>query len=217
MPYNGRLQYRRQRASVGLSVVAAVLQQQYPLRPLIHTRWNNHDTYNPASVPLTGALPPWILTNAGVVGIQTAGVLPELLASIRYYGAFVEGIIPHQPPIIRGSAGAAVIYDRTTDKLYYAVSRYLPGLLIHGTLAARVQQLPAVHGQAGIQINTLVPNRHAETCAEFQALNRALLDGAHEQHLDLWCFRAATMEPLPQCPNCRVTVPQTGLARVWTG
>src|SRR5262249_15147572 len=108
------------------------------------------------------------------------------------------------------------IYDRATDKLYYAASRYLPILQIHATLAQRVQQLPVVPGQGGILLNTLIPMRHAQTCAEFQALNQALLDGAQEHNLDLWCFRVATMEPFPQCPNCRMTVPRTALARIWT-
>jgi hypothetical protein len=215
MPYYSWPQFRRQRASLGLPVGLAVLQQDYPLRPLIHSRWNNHDTYNPAKVPHIGVLPAWMQTNSGVVPIQTGGLLPELLAGIRYYAAMLESIIPHQPPIIAGTAGGAVIYDRTTDKLYYAASRYLPGLLIHATLTGREMQLPVVQTQTG-PIHTLVPHRHAQTCAEFQALNAALQDGAQEQHLDLWCFKVATMEPFPRCLNCRVTVPDGALARIWT-
>lgn len=190
------------------------------LRPLIHSLWNNHDTYNPADVPLietlpTGALPPWLQNNGGVITIQTAGLLPELRAGIRSYAAMLQGVILHQPGIIKGTAGGAVIYDRATDKLYYAASRYLPGLQTHATLAARVNGLPLVPGPLGA-MHTRVPYRHAQTCAEFQALNRALLDGAQEQTCDLWCFRVRTMEPFPRCANCRKTVPQSALARIWT-
>jgi hypothetical protein len=108
-----------------------------------------------------------------------------------------------------------VIYDRLRDKLYYAASRYLSALTIHAKLAARVQQLPVVQGPAGM-VNTFVGTRHAHTCAEFQALNGALSDGAQEHDLELWCFKVATMEPLPRCDNCRVTVPQNALAQIWT-
>ena len=216
MPYNPRHQFRRHRDSVSLPVASGVLQQQYPLRPLIHSRWNNHDMYHPADVPLIGALPTWIRNIGGSVTIQSGGLLPELQAAIRYYAAMLESIIPHQQRIIRGTAGGAVIYDRATDRLYYAASRWLAGLQIHVTLAARVQQLPVVQGHGGAQLHTLVPNRHAQTCAEFQALNQALLDGAQERNLDLWSFKAATMEPFPRCANCRVTVPDNALARIWT-
>jgi hypothetical protein len=214
MPYNSWVQFRRQRASVGLPVGLAQLSREYPIRPLIHSQWNHHDTYSPASVPFIGALPAWVQNNSGIVTIQTAGVSREVLDGIRNYGAFLESII--QPRIIKATAGGAVIHDRTTDKLYYAASRWVQGMYIHATLAARTQQLPIVQGIGGVLIHTWHPNRHAQTCAEFQALNQALLDGAQEQNLDLWCFRARTMEPFPQCQNCRVTVPPNVLARVWT-
>jgi len=63
-------------------------------------------------------MPPWTQNNGGIVTIQRAGVLSELLAGIRYYAAILESIIPRQPRIIRPTAGGAVIYDRTTDRLY---------------------------------------------------------------------------------------------------
>jgi hypothetical protein len=216
MPYNSWVQFRRQRVSVDLPVGWNVLSHEYPLRPLIHSQWNNHGAYNPADVPLMEVMPAWAQNNGGVITIQTAGAFPELLAGIRYYAAMLERIIPHQPPIIRGTAGGAVMYDRSTDRLYYAASRWLPGLLIHATLTARVQHLNIVQGNAGAIIYTNVPRRHAQTCAEFQTLNHALLDGAQEQNLDLWCFRVRTMEPFPRCANCRVTVPWNALARIWT-
>lgn len=130
--------------------------------------------------------------------------------------AILESIIHQKPSVLRPSAVGAVLYDRAAGRLYYAASRFLPGLRIHPTLMARVHALPAVSTGGGAVINTLIPNRHAQTCSGFQALNQALLDGARERDLELWCFRAATMEPFPRCHNCRVTVPQNKLARIWT-
>lgn len=150
--------------------------------------------------------------------IRTVGFgLPsELLEGVRNFGAIFESVIRQKLAVIRPTAVGAVLYDRAAGRLYYAASRFLPGLRIHPTLIGRVERLPAVSAKGGALINTLVPNRHAQTCCEFQALNQALLDGARERDLELWCFRAATMEPFPRCHNCRVTVPRNQLARIWT-
>jgi hypothetical protein len=218
MPYHAWVQFRRQRNSVGLSVALPDLLREFPLRPLTHSLWNNHDTYSPADVSLIEGKPAWVQNNGGIVSIhkQGFGLAGELTEGIRNYGALLESIVHNKPRVIRGSAGGAVIHDRKTDRLYYAASRWLPGLQIHMTLTQRVQQLPIVQGQGGIPIHTLVPSRHAHTCAEFQALNQALWDGAQENDLDLWSFKATTMEPFPRCPNCRVTAPRAQLANIST-
>jgi hypothetical protein len=213
MPYNSWLQFRRQRRSVGLPIDFATLLQAYPSRPLTHSQWNNRDTFGPNDVP--SALPAWVQNNGGVVVIQTAGLATELLNAIEGYGAFLESIVPRKPVIIRGSAGGAIMHDRATDRLYYGASRFVSGLQKHAVLAAREMRLPLVHGKAGA-IRTKVRMRHAQTCAEFQVLNEALFDGAKENDLDLWCFHVATMEPYPRCPNCRDTVPDIALRRIWT-
>lgn len=212
MPYHSWNQFRRQRFSLGLPSTA----HDYAIRPLNHSKLQNQATFDPADVPLIGAMRGWLLNNGGVVTIASAGLPQELQQGLSNYGAMLESIIPRTPRIIRPSAGGAVLYDRATDRLYYGASRYLPALAIHATLIARVQQLPLAHGHAGVMVNTLVGARHAHTCGEFQALNAALFDGAQEQDLELWCFKAATMEPLPRCANCRVTVPESTLARIWT-
>lgn len=212
MPYHSWNQFRKQQQSLGLPANA----NDYANRPLIHSKWQNHASFDPADVPLIGALPGWAQNIAGVVTVAMAGVPQELVEGLRNYGAILESLIPQKPPLFRSSAGGAVLYDRARDRLYYGVSRYLPALAIHPTMTARVQQLPLVQGQAGAMVNTLVPTRHAHTCAEFQALNTALFDGAREQDLALWCFKAATIEPFPRCGNCRVTVPDHQLSRIWT-
>ena len=200
MPYNSWVQFRRQLVfGRSASWLAQAQSGVSNIRPLIHSQWNHHDTYSPASVPFIGALPAWVQNNSGIVTIQTAGVSREVLDGIRNYGAFLDSII--QPRIIKATAGGAVIHDRTTDKLYYAASRWVQGMYIHATLAARTQQLPIVQGIGGVLIHTWHPNRHAQTCAEFQALNQALPDGAVKQNLDLWCFRARTMKTLPTMPK----------------
>jgi hypothetical protein len=215
MPYNPWIQFRRQRASLGLPIALPLLRQQYSLRPLTHSNWNSYNSYSPAFVPLIVPLPAWMQNNGGVVTIQTAAVPAELLAGVRYYSAMLEGLLPHQPPLFRASAGGAVVHDGTTDRLYYAVSRFLPDLQIHPVLMARLNLLPLVQ-TAAEPINTRIPNRHAHTCAEFQALNLALADGAHEQDLNVWCFRVTTAEPFWRCPNCRTTVPEESIGRIWT-
>ncbi len=216
MPYNSWIQFRRQRVSVGLPVTFGVLAQEYPVRPMCHSLWNQHDTFSPADSPLTIPLEPWVHDSGGIITIQKSGMASELLGGVQYYGALLEALIARRPAIIRGSAGGAVLHDRSRDRLYYAASRWIPGISIHPTLTQRVQQLPMAQGPGGTVIPTLVPTRHAQTCAEFQALNWALSDGAVEQNLDVWCFRARTMEPRPRCPNCRITVPRSSLGRIWT-
>lgn len=210
MPYNSWVQFCRQRRSIGLPKGA---RRAYPARPLIHSKWGNYRTFSPALIPTD--FPTWVQNNAGVVTILVDLVPPEMLEGVRNYGALLESLIPTQPPVIRASAGGAVIYDRARDRLYYAASRWRPRLVIHEVLAARVEQLPVVQTPTG-PMHTLWPNRHAQTCAEFQALNEALIDGAQERNLELWCFRATTIEPLPRCPNCRITVPDKILSRIWT-
>jgi hypothetical protein len=216
MPYNPWVQFRRQRASVDLPTEMLILLHEYPLRPLSHSNWPNHAVFSPVDVPRIGTFPAWLRNIAGAETIPTAGVPPvppDLLDGIKNYGAILEDIIGQT---IRGSARGAVVYDPSTDRLYYGASRFVAGLPNHGDLEDRIEELPVVLRRDGEIIHTRMPNLHAHTCAEFQALNRALFDGAQERHLQVWCFRAATMEPSPRCDNFRVTVSDNRLNRIWT-
>jgi hypothetical protein len=212
MPYNPWVQFRKQRISVGLQAALPVLHREYPVRRLSHSQWHKHDAFNPADVVLFGFFPAWVHKVGGIYRIETLGAPAELLDGIRNYGGILEAMIGQ---VIRGTAGGAVIYDDTTDRLYYSASRWIPGLPVHRALLAKEGRLPIVQTPAGA-LNTLVPNRSPRVCAEFQALNQALLDGAREANLHLWSFRARSMEPFPQCPNCQVTVDRHALAKVWT-
>jgi hypothetical protein len=105
MPYHAWNQFRRQRRSLGLPVNLPLAAQAYAARQLIHGKWQNHATFDPADVPLIGALPAWLLNNGGLVTIQTAGLPAELLQGIRNYGALLESVVPLKPRLIRSSAG----------------------------------------------------------------------------------------------------------------
>jgi hypothetical protein len=67
------------------------------------------------------------------------------------------------------------------------------------------------------RISLVQGGRLPQVCSEFKAMNRALNDGAQEADLSCWSFRVRQMTPIPQCPNCRVTVDRNTVARVWTG
>lgn len=141
----------------------------------------------------------------------------ELIDAIESYGALLEGTLSHVPQPIRPTAVAAVVYDTRRDRLYYGTSGFIatiPRMLVHQDLIAREQTLPLIvpHG-----VRTLVGARSPRTCSEFKALNRALLEGAHEKDLHVWTFRVRNMRPIPRCPNCRVTVATNRLGKIWTG
>jgi hypothetical protein len=149
--------------------------------------------------------------------IQVSGIAPELLEAIRSYGAMLEGNLTHVPPPIRPTAVGAVIYDAGRDKLYYGVSGFNSTIFrmkVDARLTAHEQTLPLALPNGG---RTAVWQRSPRTCSEYKALNGALLDGANEQDLQVWAFRARDMRPIPRCPNCRVTIPDNLIGRVWTG
>jgi hypothetical protein len=215
MPFFSWQQFFRQRTAIGLPVPPGQQGPLYAARPLIHSQWNNIEAVTPPAARRIGALPDWLQNLGGAVTIRTEALLNEPKEAIRYFSALLESV-KGQQLFLWASAGAAVIYDRARDRIYYGISRSSPGLAIHPTLAHRVQLLPRVLAPDGTQMNTRIPFRHPQTCAEFKALNWALTDGAREDDLDLWCFKMKTMEPYPRCDNCRDTVPQGALARIWT-
>ncbi len=217
MPFDSWVQYFRQRTSCGLPAPPGAPFQVYQARPFIHSQWNSLEAFSPAKVVLIGPLPDWVQNIGGAVTIRTEAFLHEPKEALRYFAALLESLRSQNPPLFRwATAGAAMIYDRARDRLYYGISRWVMALAIHPTLVQRVNGLPLVLAPDGAQMNTRVLYRHPHTCAEFKALNWALTDGAREQDLDLWCFKIRTMEPFPRCDNCKETVPQASLARIWT-
>ena len=217
MPYDSWLEFRRQRQSIGLPRVSrSVLSHLYSSRHLQHAAWSNFDTFNPFEAARIVFPPSWLLNQAGATTLQTQALPMDLREGIKNYGAVLENEIGHPASAIRKAACGSVIFDRVSLRLYYSVSRWLPNLQVHATISSRVQQLPIQMAHGGGSVRTMHPFRHAGTCSEFQALNEALLDGAAEGNLELWCFRARSMEPMPRCQNCRVTVPSHALARIWT-
>jgi hypothetical protein len=218
MPYNSFVEFQKQLASLAQPVPnGPALHQQFVLRPLQHVYWNDFDTYTLAGAALLPAIPQWIVqNNAGLHSIQTAGLPQELLDGLQNYGAMAESVRTQPNPPFRGSAGAAVLFDTITDRLYYATSIWRPGLVVHASLTTREHTLPVINSNNG-PLHTHIPTRSVTACAEFQALNEALLDGAQEANLHIWCFRVREMRPFPRCQNCQVTVPSNALGKIWTG
>ena len=209
MPYHRWLQFLRQQSSLRV--------QQYHTRAANHSRWPDFSTYLTGDAALLLTVEAWMQNTAGGIEIQLNGAAPELLEATRSYGAMLEGSLTHVPPPIRRTAVGAVIYDVARDRLYYGVSGFnasIARMNVHAMLTAREQGLPMILPNGG---RTAVWQRSPRTCSEYKALNRALFDGAHESDLHVWTFRAGDMRPIPQCANCRVTVPRSRLGRIWTG
>jgi hypothetical protein len=215
LPYDPVLQFERQQQSL--------CEQWYPKRQVQHSRYAHRQIFQglDAANLIQGAATPWIQAAAGVTQINTAGIHPELEEAIQRFGGILEGIIFYRRRFIDQSAVATVLYDNHTDRLYYGISGYYPGLLqlpVHATLTARIAQLPMIQGPNHVQVHSAVRGGRApDVCSEFKALNMALQDGAQEVNLSCWAFRILQMTPMPQCANCRVTVDRATLGRVWTG
>ncbi|MBD2499005.1 hypothetical protein H6G83_00010 [Anabaena azotica FACHB-119] len=89
------------------------------------------------------------------------------------------------------TATSAVV-DVSTGKVYYATSGRPYPQTIHPLLQARM------------------PNPSLETwpvnnCAEFKAVNQALLDGAKITNLEVHTVRTQTGEAFSRCANCQIT------------
>jgi hypothetical protein len=215
VPYQDWPEFSRQQMSLW-GQWHAKAQPQHSLYAA-HLRFLQQDAANifqPANLP-------WIQVIGGVTQINAAGIDPELEEGVQRFGALLEGFLLYRPQVLTKSAVATVVYDNNRDRLYYGVSGYYAQLLtmqIHQTLQGRIGQLPVQPMGNDVQVNSAVPGgRLPQVCSEFKALNRALNDGAQEDDLSCWSFRVREMTPMPQCPNCRVTVDRNVLARVWTG
>jgi hypothetical protein len=215
MPYHAWREFRKQRRAAGVRGSLAALVAAYWNWPQQPNNWNAFRAFDPADNAYVAQLTGWNANLQGTIQIPLAGVPQELVAAIARFGALLQTARNAHVavPPLQASARGSVLYDTVTDKLYYAVSRNQPGLIIHPTLVARQHQIPALAGQAAA---SLLPGWPSFVCAEFRALNQALLDGAQESDLEVWTFRARDMQPTLRCPNCRVTVPWNALHRIWT-
>ncbi len=208
MPYHPWLQFLRQKSSL--------FAQEYSTRAPSHSRWLDFNIYLPQDAAVLSSVEPWMQISPQGLQIQLTGTPRDLLDAIESYGAILEGCLSHLPPAVRPSAVGAVVYDTRRDRIYYGVSGFFASMsrmMVHTGLMTREQSLPLVLPH---QMRTLVGSRSPRTCSEFKALNRALLDGAQEHDLHVWTFRVRDMRPIPQCPNCRVTVSRSQLGRIWT-
>ena len=97
----------------------------------------------------------------------------------------------------RTAAASSVVVDARTGKVYHGVSRSGRSVpdKIHPTLRSRMP-------------NPSLEAWEPANCAEFNALNRALLDGASLNDLFIYTVRPGGRfgpTPLARCANCRIT------------
>ena len=88
----------------------------------------------------------------------------------------------------------SAVLDRYTGKAYYGYSgrRTLPEI-IHPLLEKRMPK-PSLEEWV------------ANNCAEFKAVNKALLDGALLKNLEVHTIKLPDMVAYPMCKNCNVTI-----------
>ncbi len=97
----------------------------------------------------------------------------------------------------RPTANAAVV-DKTTGKIYYGnAGKPLP-TTVDPYLAERMP-------------NPSLENWEVANCAEFKAVNDALLNGARIENLEVYTVRTKTGEAYPRCKNCRITTDGTNV------
>lgn len=82
--------------------------------------------------------------------------------------------------------------DRVTGKVYQAESGTIAEI-IHPLLKKRMP-------------NPSLMMRPVANCAEFNAVNNALLNGSKINNLSVATYRIREGTPFPMCPNCRVTI-----------
>jgi hypothetical protein len=213
MQYHVWIEFRKQRAAGVSGTLAALLQdyQNWPQRP---THWNSFRDFDKIDNGKVIQLTDWQPNVGGIIQIpiQPPAMRQELLEAIEHFGAVLQSARNIAVPPLQGSARGSVIYDVARNRLYYAVSRYVANMNVHQTLVNRQQQILGIPGQ----INGSLSEWPTFVCAEFRALNKALLDGAREDDLEVWTFRARDMQPTLRCPNCCVTLPWNVLGRIWT-
>lgn len=85
----------------------------------------------------------------------------------------------------------SVAVNRKTGKSYYGYSRTRPQT-IHPTIQ---KQMPK---------KSKVGNRPPNNCAEFDAVNKAMLDGAGSMNnVDVYTVKTSTGEAMTRCDNCK--------------
>ncbi len=100
-----------------------------------------------------------------------------------------------------GEKAACVIYDAKTNQVYTGLS---------GGPYPREQS----KGMPQLLKDSWLHGRDPQHCAEYKALNAALLAGADRQDLHVFTFNPSTGIPMPRCGNCQRSV--AGVAKIWS-
>ena len=100
-----------------------------------------------------------------------------------------------------GAKAACVIYDAATGEIYTGLSGGPYPREQHGSMP----QLPD---------SSWFHRRDPQHCAEYKALNAALLGKADRKNLHVFTFNPDNGVPMPRCGNCERTV--DGVAKIWS-
>lgn len=104
-------------------------------------------------------------------------------------------LIRSVPDAAKPTAVAAVV-DIKNGRVFYGASGGKAPRRIHPTLKRKMPRVSFEHWQV-------------ENCAEFRALNKALLAGAVESDLETHTVRAFSGKTFPPCHNCQITTTGT--------
>lgn len=117
--------------------------------------------------------------------------IPEGVPAKDYAEARAAQLRATLPTKSMPTATAAVV-DTTTGNVYYGTSDQPLPTTIDPFLAQRMPS-PSLEPWA------------VENCAEFKAVNNALLDGANIENLEIHTVRTKTGEAFSRCANCQQT------------
>ncbi len=100
-----------------------------------------------------------------------------------------------------GAKAACIIYDPVSGKIYTGLSGGPYPREIHGSMS-NLPNSDWLHG------------RDPQHCAEYKALNAALIGKADRKDLHVFTFNPNNGVPMPRCRNCEKTV--DGVAKIWS-
>jgi hypothetical protein len=104
-------------------------------------------------------------------------------------------------------SASSVIFDARTGRYYHGVSGAVRPEKIHPYLQGKIDEIAKIAKERGLPKEHLEWWNNVTNCAEFQALNRALLDGGTLDDLFIHTLRPGGKFgpfPLDRCQNCQI-------------
>ena len=102
---------------------------------------------------------------------------------------------------------STAIFDARTGRMYHGVSGAVRPEKIHPFLQGKIDEIAKIARDRGLQKGHLERWKNVTNCAEFQALNRALLDEGNLDDLFIHTMRpGGKYGPFPflRCQNCQI-------------